>query len=249
MNDSLGARSPSGVWIASDFRSNLIVDRYDPVFTKMRAQKLSHLRSENSEDAVTWNAFRTLRHINPREWIPMLWRLAFTHPAEPPSTDAVMQVWPRMSPPPALLASGDEGASEVDVLIEAPTWVWVLEAKLNSDISTGTTTRPTRDQILRNIDVGSYYSGVRDFYFSLLISSPVRSKVGVAKLEAYRELPTVRELLAPHRPDGLGNLRAVSLLRWSEIRSLLETLGDSASDEEERRYAQRAGMWLRSKGI
>jgi hypothetical protein len=51
--------SPSGVRIAADFRSNLIIDRYDPVFADMRASKLRHMRSANSEDAVSWNVFRS----------------------------------------------------------------------------------------------------------------------------------------------------------------------------------------------
>lgn len=52
-----GQMSPSGVWIANDFRSNLIIDRYDPVFADMRGSKLKHLRSANSEDAVTGTCF------------------------------------------------------------------------------------------------------------------------------------------------------------------------------------------------
>ena len=52
------------VHIADDFRDNLIIDRYDPVFVTMRASKLKHLRSENSEDAVTWNVFRSFRQID-----------------------------------------------------------------------------------------------------------------------------------------------------------------------------------------
>lgn len=60
MRSEEGQLSPSGVWVASDFRSNLIIDRYDPVFADMRASKLKHLRSVNSEDAVTWNVFRSL---------------------------------------------------------------------------------------------------------------------------------------------------------------------------------------------
>ena len=43
--------SASGVRVADDFRDNLIIDRYDPIFLLMRASKLKHLRSENSEDA------------------------------------------------------------------------------------------------------------------------------------------------------------------------------------------------------
>jgi len=67
-----GHVSPSGVFIAEDFRTNLIIDRYDPVFADMRASKLKHLRSANSEDAVTWNVFRSLRQIAPQAWLPVL---------------------------------------------------------------------------------------------------------------------------------------------------------------------------------
>ena len=64
----------SGLHVAGDFRDNLIIDRYDPVFVTMRASKLKHLRSENSEDAVTWNVFRSLRQIDPSAWLPELVR-------------------------------------------------------------------------------------------------------------------------------------------------------------------------------
>jgi hypothetical protein len=57
-----------------------------------------------------------------------------------------------------LLAGGEEGLSEIDVIIE---WVWFIEAKHKSDIRLRTTTRPGRDQVLRNIDVESYYAGAR----------------------------------------------------------------------------------------
>ena len=49
MNFDQGRLSPSGVQIAADFRDNLIIDRYDPVFAGMRASKLKHLRSADSE--------------------------------------------------------------------------------------------------------------------------------------------------------------------------------------------------------
>ena len=58
--NSRGQLSPSGAFIANDFRDNLII-----VFADMRASKLKHLRSANSEDAVTWNVFRSLRQITP----------------------------------------------------------------------------------------------------------------------------------------------------------------------------------------
>jgi hypothetical protein len=171
MNSGQDELSPSGVKIAADFRDNLIIDRYDPVFADMRASKLKHLRSANSEDAVTWNVFRSLRQITPQAWLPSLWQRAFPSITCPTDHRTVIRLWHSVAPPPGLLIGGDEGISEIDVVIEASTWVWFIEAKHTGDISLGTTTRPERDQVLRNIDVGSYYAGVRQFFFSLLVSS------------------------------------------------------------------------------
>jgi hypothetical protein len=83
--------SPSGVRIADDFRDNLIIDRYDPVFADMRASKIKHLRSANSEDAVTWNVFRSLRQIEPSVWLPPLWEQAF--PLSVPKTQIRTYWW------------------------------------------------------------------------------------------------------------------------------------------------------------
>ena len=164
MQKAEGYLSPSGVLIADDFRDNLIIDRHDPVFADMRASKIKHLRSANSEDAVTWNVFRSLRQIAPHAWLPGLWQRAFPACACPSDLSAVVRLWQSIPPPVGLLAGGDEGASEIDVVIEASTWIWFIEAKYRSDISFGTTTRPERDQVLRNLDVGSYHAGVRQFF-------------------------------------------------------------------------------------
>jgi hypothetical protein len=37
MNREEGHLSPSGVFIAADFRRNIIIDRYDPVFADIQA--------------------------------------------------------------------------------------------------------------------------------------------------------------------------------------------------------------------
>jgi hypothetical protein len=244
-----GDASPSGVPIARDFRDNLIIDRYDPVFADMRASKTKHLRSANSEDAATWNVFRSLRQIDPDHWLPALWNAAFPTLAAPADRGVSVKLWPSISPPLGLLEYGDEAASEIDVLIESASWVWFLEAKYGSDISAGTTTRPTRDQILRNIDVGSYYAGVRRFHFTLLVLSEERSRRGCAKIDEYSNFDRVRQLLHTHRPDGLMNLRSVGLLTWSQVASVVRIAGDSAGRVEESDYARRALQWLASKQI
>jgi hypothetical protein len=99
-----------------------------------------------------------------------------------------LALWQSIPPPLGLLDGGDEGHSEIDVVIEASTWVWFIEAKYRSDISLGTTTRPQRDQVLRNIDVGSYHAGVREFYFSLLIAAEKTSPEGVKRISEYSDL-------------------------------------------------------------
>jgi hypothetical protein len=241
--------SPSGVRVANDFRDNLIIDRHDPVFMFMRAWKIKHLRSENSEDAVKWNVFRSLRQIHPQTWLPVL--ASAGQPGVELDVDqaVTVELWRSVPPPPSLLLSGDEGASEVDVIIEAPTWVWFIEAKYHSDISTGTTTRPTRDQVLRNIDVGSYYAGVRDFHFSLLVRTPERSPIGVSTVARYSDLAVPRRELLPHRPDGLANLRSVTMLTWSNLGMVLAHAPQRAYRTDEKGYAERTIDWLKLKGL
>lgn len=242
-------RSPSGVLIANDFRANLIIDRYDPVFADMRASKLKHLRSANSEDAVTWNVFRSLRQITPEAWLPSLWQRAFPSIACPTDLKAAVKLWESIPPPLGLLADGDEGASEIDVVIEAPTWVWFIEAKYRSDISTGTTTRPERDQVLRNLDVGSYYAGVRQFFFSLLIASEKKSPLGAQRVVDYTDLAVPRARLEGHRPDGCQNMKAVGQLSWPILADVLAEASAAAPREDERAYAARAVAWLQERGL
>lgn len=242
-----GHLSSSGVFIAADFRANLIIDRYDPVFADMRASKLKHLRSANSEDAVTWNVFRSLRQIAPEAWLPFLWQCAFPSFACPVELKVVVKLWESVPPPVGLLADGDEGASEIDVVVEAPSWVWFIEAKYRSDISTGTTTRPNRDQVLRNIDVGSYYAGVRQFFFSLLISSEAQSPEGVKRVREYSDLSIPKARLRAHRPDGLHNVQAIGQLTWKDLEHVLAEASKAAERDDERDYAARAVAWLRER--
>jgi hypothetical protein len=248
MEDKKGHLSPSGVLIADDFRDNLIIDRYDPIFADMRASKIKHLKSANSEDAVTWNVFRSLRQIAPQVWLPELWERAFPQAACPSDLKAVVKLWQSIPPPLGLLEGGDEGHSEIDVIIEASTWVLFIEAKYRSDISLGTTTRPQRDQILRNLDVGSYHAGVRDFFFSLLIVDKNASPKGTEKMSKYSDISVLRDRL-PHRPDGLQNLKASGVLTWAMLKDVLERAASAAGRDDERTYAERAFGWLRQRGF
>lgn len=112
--------SKSGVRLANDYRDNLIVDRYDPQLAAASGKKLDAMRSENSEDVITWNVFRSLGKVDPGVWVPVLHQQAF--PAGPlitaPST-ATVRLWVQAPPPPGLRRGRlDEGTSELDIVIE-----------------------------------------------------------------------------------------------------------------------------------
>ncbi len=240
--------SKSGVHVSGHFRENLIIDRYDPLFVGMRSKKRLQMRSENSEDAVTWNVFRTLRQINPNHWLPELAKIGLKGKNQLSTEDLAVFIWKDVEPPTSLLSEGDEGISEIDVVIETPTWVWFIEAKYRSDISPGTTTRPLRDQVLRNIDVGSYYAGVRDFHFSLLINSRGSSKKGVNAINKYADKTILRDSL-PHRKDGLKNIRDITLITWKDLYDVLVRTRDQAILSAEHDYADRATTWMESSKL
>jgi hypothetical protein len=249
MTMTKGHHSPTGVWMAADFRDNLIIDRHDPLFASMRATRRKQLQSASSEDAVTWNVFRSLRQVTPAVWLPELFGAAFPALRAPHCEHATVALWQSVPPPPSLTVDLDESEAEVDVVIEAPTWVWFVEAKLRGDAGAGTATRRDRNQVLRYLDVGTYYAGVRPFYFSLLVADRARSGAGAAAVAEYASLSRPRELLAEHRPDQLRNLAGVSLLTWAHLGEVLGDAADDALREDERAYAARARDWLRDRGI
>jgi hypothetical protein len=241
------SRSKSGVRLYDDFRDNLIIDRYHPDLAAMRGSKRDKLRSENSEDALTWNVFRSLSQIDPSFWLPLLHAKAFPAQGPAPVPQIVTtHLWMEIHPPPSLrLHQKDEDPSEIDVVIETEVSVWFIEAKFKSDISTRTTNNPARDQIIRNLDVGSWYAGVRDFYFALLIMDEEKSATGVKVLKTV--WPPVPPL--PHRPDGMANIKGCGLLRWGDIAQVLQAAGEHAPRDDERGYARRAEGWMRERGL
>jgi hypothetical protein len=240
-------KSKSGVRLYDDFRDNLIIDRYHPDLATMRGSKRDKLRSENSEDALTWNVFKSLGQVDPGFWLPLLRAKAFPNAAATVEPHIVTtHLWMEVHPPPSLhLHQKDEDPSEIDIVIETEVSVWFIEAKFNSDISTKTTNNPMRDQIIRNLDVGSWYAGIRDFYFALLITDEERSPKGVRVLETV--WPSVPSL--PHRPDGMKNIKGCGLLRWRDIAQVLLAAADGAPRDDERGYARRAEGWMRERGL
>lgn len=260
-----GEKSKSGVFEFYDFRDNLIIDKYDSVLNSMRGNKLKQMKSENSEDALTWNVFRSLQQINPKNWYPYFVSEGLNEMKESCYFEKLpeyievpnmlkIKLWQSIDPPPTMRQyQKDEGATEVDIIIESEEFVWFIEAKYKSDISLRTVNNENRNQILRNIDVGTWYAGVRNFYFSLLILDEEHSPNGAELIKQYKqEIGTEMDYFLErflHRSDGLQNLKGINVFYWKDIAGILKFCSKYTEDEFERLIAKRALTWLESKKI
>lgn len=240
----------SGVHVYNDFRDNLIIDKDDSVFNNMGGHKIECLKSENSEDAITWNVFRTLNQINPEIWLPILFMKAFQMPLAEEHKTVRIKLWDSIAPPPELKQhQKGEGNSEIDICIETEKLVWFIEAKYKSDISRRTTNNENRNQIIRNIDVGTYYAKDKDFYFSLLYLDDKKASRGVDILKKYKGRKAEILQALPHRTDGLMNLKSISLLKWEDLKEVFKKNIVINKNSSEVRYAEAAVEWLEEKGI
>ena len=152
--------SDIGVKVFVDFKDNLIVDPVDPIIAgqarKWRyssgiVKSLSYLGSENSEDAMTWNVFKTLEKLNPEKWFSEIFP-HITLEKDEQFIDPMLRFWDKYFPP--MLRPFPEGETHVDLTIETSKKLIFIEAKYKADISKNTKHDPNRDQIIRNIDVG-----------------------------------------------------------------------------------------------
>jgi len=210
--------SKSGVIISENFRDNLIISKYDNQLLNMSGKKIDKMCSENSEDVLTWNVFKSLSQIDPKLWLPNIFAKAFNTDFQY-DTLVKIDLWKPIEPPKSITDfQKDEGISEIDIIIESDKFVWFIEAKYKSDISMKTTNNENRDQLLRNIDVGSFYSGVRDFYFSLLYFDEEKTKNGMERIELYTNIGAYEfKTMLPHRSDKMENIKGIGKIKWSDL--------------------------------
>ena len=147
----------------TDTMHRLFLDKLAETYSRGKVKGLPRILSENSEDARTWHYFSPLLRDG-GERTQVLERLltrSFPEAISPQLLDAIPSAelifWQRLSPPPS--RPQREGASEPDVLIRLGTQgLIVVEAKYRSRVSERTTHDETRDQVIRLIDIGSWYA-------------------------------------------------------------------------------------------
>jgi hypothetical protein len=196
---------------------------------------LPRILSENSEDARTWYYFSPLLRDdwNRNQVLERLIRQSFPEAVSPqilgaiPSAELIF--WRKLSPPPS--RPKREGASEPDVLIRLGNQGLVLvEAKYQSGVSERTTHDETRDQVIRYIDIGSWFArqenlrsqdtGDYNSYVIVLQYGDARTNAEEI-VDRYRGKPEAIERALSYRSDLTATdyqrlSRSVAFVRWPD---------------------------------
>lgn len=145
-----------------------------------RKHKLKNAHSSNSEDALTWSCFNTLKQISipaRRRALSEIWELAFQDSQLPDGLELgdihVGKRYPKHQ--------ADEISTEVDASIESRGALVFIEAKLYSPMSPADPENKSRrkeyDQIALKLRIGASEAAKqsKDFYFILLDVAPMES--------------------------------------------------------------------------
>jgi len=203
-------------------------------FDKGEEKCLPKICSENSEDALTWHFFGLLLDM-PSDVKQMLITKVLEKALQRKIEQDVCcmlgnaellfwhgrEVEPFFEPPES--RPSKEGRTEVDLAILAyPEALIFIEAKNRSKVVMKTTHDQKRDQIIRNIDVGTHFAvtnGYARFYFILVTRADAKQSVDC--LNCYRNNPEnilrtlhYRKDLAPRISELAKNLGWIS---WDQL--------------------------------
>ena len=168
-----------GPFIYDDLKDNHVIwpgsavhlDKFVRQSFKGISHKMTHARSSNSEDALTWSCFDVLRNVDPERRalaLEELWELAYGDMTAPDGFDGSMIHIGKSY-------GTDKETTEVDLSFEGDTFLVVVEAKLYSPMSQAdpANAKP-HNQIARKLTIGleAAQAMSKDFYFILLDIAP-----------------------------------------------------------------------------
>lgn len=215
------------------------------------------LNSSDSEDFLTWSVFRPLMDVRPlSKWmVPFFqkglkrWEVFEKRDLD----EAVLKFWhgrksKEYYPPrehdewlksklerSAILKYRErakvgkrlEGPTEVDLVIETPESLTFVEAKYLSDIDCQTSYDRCRDQIIRNIDVGSHQAEMRRKKFFFILLTPEwyeRSRLYWFKMIDYMRDPNRINEKVPYRSINFEEVsRSIGWILWRDVIEIWKT--------------------------
>ena len=239
--DEIGRKfiySDTGVKVFIDFKDNLIVDSNDSVvanqarnwrYSKGIVKGLSYLGSENSEDAMTWNVFKTLEKTDPSKWFSEIFP-QITLDKDEEFIAPMPRFWDKYYPP--MTRPFPEGETHVDLTIETSKKLIFVEAKYKTDISQSTKHDPNRDRIIRNIDVGTWAAKKRAKAFCFILLTLQTNTYSIDKLNHYKSNPSnIIDAIGSYRKDITDYAVLcdnIHLMYWDQILTSLQNLADKA---------------------
>lgn len=196
------------------------------------------------EQTLTWNIFRTLELLPPAFWLRRLRaRLQDSSLGAPAPTIGRVSLWRALQPSPALSLSDSSAPVTPDVLIETEFTVWTLMTLLGRDVRLADD--EPMDPVMRVIDAGSWHAGAREYCFGLIVSDPADAPFATARTRHYAQHRAHVLNRLSHRADGVANLGAIGVARWTDLREILEDCAASdALRGVENALATRALDWL-----
>jgi len=242
--DEMGRKfiySDTGVKVFVDFKDNLMVDPNDPIiagqarnsrYNRGRVKGLSCLGSENSEDAMTWNVFKTLGKSNPEKWFSVIFPQIILDKDEQ-FIDPTPRFWDKYFPP--LLRPLPDGETHPCLTVETSNKLIFIEATYKTDISKNTKHDPNRDQIIRNIDVGSWAGKkwAKEFYFVLLTLET--NTYSIDKFNHYKSNPSniIQEIGSYRRDikDYAALCENIHIIFWDQILTSLQNIQSANKTE------------------
>jgi hypothetical protein len=167
-----------GPFIYRDFRDNHVIwPGREPHLIEFLGQsfkginhKKKNARSSNSEDALTWSCFDTLKNLSQSRRalaLEELWELAYGDMAAPDGLEATTICIGKSY-------RAGKASSEVDLSFEGNGFLVLVEAKLYSPMSQADPDNDKPNQIARKLTIGLRAAQAmgKDFYFILLDIAP-----------------------------------------------------------------------------
>ena len=212
----------------TDTANPAFLDKLEEIYSRGKLRGLPRICSINSEDARTWYYFSPLLVDGQKMTLTLtdLLRQAFSETLSAKVLEAVrfadLEFWQKIAPPPSRLKYRREGRSEPDVLIKLMQRALVLvEAKHRSDVSERTTYDKIRDQVIRLLDVGSWYAKQNGFDSSYVIVLQYGDAQTNAEeiVSRYARKPEAIQRALPYRTDLTESdyqrlSRSVAFVRW-----------------------------------
>jgi hypothetical protein len=176
---------------------------------------------------MTWNVFKTLAKTNPEIWFSDIFHSIILHKDEP-FTEPALKFWDKYFPP--MTRPFPEGETHVDLTIETSHKLIFVEAKYKSDINRSTKHDPNRDQIIRNIDVGTWAAKKRAKAFYFILLTLKTNTFSIDRLLHYKSDPSnIIEAIGSYRKDITDYAVLcdnIHVMYWDQILTSLQNLGD-----------------------